>query len=257
MKRKYLTIGITVLFATIVLSPSLSAYNESILSKIFSPPQNKEKVTISVFVYKADGIVENSMVKMSHEQMEQFNAELNETNNNITLQLSIYKKYKLIPEKITWDTLQERTKENAQRLGLTQQKLEHIASSDMNDFLKQKNQKNQGNKIYINILCKFSGRFGFQSVILPIKLATFMVLFYITGYKIRTFNLRDRIICFDGALITVGDGLLPDFRVWLKDSFTKIIGFIGFIFCSYSFWYCMGFAAYFRTFGTEYEKLNT
>ena len=122
MKRKWLAIGIIVLFVGIAFSPAISAYDYTIFSKAFSLPMKDDMVSITVLEYKPDGTIGKSIVKLSTIQVESLRAELNDV-KGLDKQLSIYKKYNLIPQDATAEKLRLGMEEKAQRLGVTNKKI--------------------------------------------------------------------------------------------------------------------------------------
>jgi len=255
--KKIIAVGIIFLFIGVAAAPMISAYDDTILSKPFSIPKSEDKVSITVLEYKPDGTIGKSVVKLSKVQAEKLQAELKHT-KDFDIQLSIYKKYNLIPQDVTAEKLRLGMEENAQRLGLTQQRLEQIASIDTNSFLNHTNWILQDLRIYINMFCKVEGSFSALSILLPIGFSFFTV--YILrkhGDKFIIFDIRDRIISLSSAIWTT-NGLFPDFDAMLDFSFSKIIGFIGyfyFIDAYYPSVYCLGFTSYVRTCGlSEYKN---
>ena len=256
MYRKWLAIGIILLFVGIVCSSAISAYDDTILSKSFSIPKKNDMVSITVLEYKPDGTIGKSFVKLSKVQAEELKAELKNT-KDFDIRLSIYKKYNLIPQDVTAEKLRLGMEENAQRLGLTQQRLEQTALIDTNSFLNHTNGILQDLKIYMNMFCKVEGSFAY-SILLPLGLSFFTV--YILrhhGDKFIIFDIRDRIISLSSGIFTT-NGLLPDFDAMLDFSFSKILGFIGYFYyidAYIPFVYCFGFASYVRTCGlSEYKN---
>lgn len=254
MKTKCLAFGIILLFIGIAYSPIVSAYDDSRASKIFSIPTKDEPVTITVLEYKPDGTIGKSIVKMSREQADEFQKETTDA-KDFDKRLSIYKKYNLISQDVTSETLQAGLEENARRLGYTQQKLEEIALNYRSVFLNYRSGGIlQDFKIYINMFCKIEGWFATPFILLPIGPIFFNV--YILrrfGDLFKIFGLRNRIIT-EASYVKATNGLLPDFETEIQFSFTKIIGFIGYFYYVNAYWpfaYCLGSALYFRTFGLE------
>lgn len=252
MKRKWMAVGIILLFGGIAYAPTIDANNNTIVSKQVSLPTSEDIVPITVLEYKADGTIGKSIVKMSGDEAEKLRIELGGT-DDLSLRLSIYKKYGLIPQDVTLETLRAGLTKNAQRLGLTRQRLEHIASKDRNFFLHQENQMSL-KCININMFCDVHGEFTIY-ILLPMGFSLF-TFYILRDYETKILDIRDSILSLVSN-ITTTNGLLPDF--WSKHSwsFTKIIGFIGY----YTYFpgeppfpmrsiTCIGSALYIRTFGT-------
>ena len=250
MKSKWLAVGIILLFVGIAYEPTIDA-NNTIVSKQFLRPTSEDIVPITVWEYQADGTIGKSIVKLSGNEAKKLRIELDGT-NDISIRVSIYKKYGLIPQNVTLETLRAGLIKNAQRLGLTQQRLEQIASNDRNLFFRQKNQMSL-KCININMFCDVEGDF-LMSVLLPMGLSLF-TYYILRHYEFKILDIRDSILSLFSGIVTT-NGLLPDFWSQHAWSFTKIIGFIGYYAYipgdppSYlSGMYCIGSALYIRTFG--------
>jgi len=252
MKRKCLAVGIILLFVAIAFSPVINARNNTIVSKPVSTSEKENTVSITLLEYKPDGTMGKSVVKLSKIQAENLRVELNNV-KNLDTRLSIYKKYNLIPQNVTSETLRAGLEENAQRLELTRQKIEQIASIDRCSLLSHGNQISQ-KFIFINMFCNVDGDFAL-AILLPIGLS-FFTFYILRQYEFKIFDLRDTIISLFSGIVTT-NGLLPDFWSQHGFSFTKIIGFVGYLlFLDYPFpdlpgIKCLGSALYIRTFGTN------
>ena len=250
MIRKWLAIGIILLFVGVTIAPTIYANNNTTVSKQFLLPKNEDIVPITVLEYKADGTIRKSIVKLSGNDVEKLRIELDGADDT-SLQLSIYKKYGLIPQNVTMETLRTGLTKNAQRMGLTQQKLEQLASKDRNLFFSQENQMSL-KCININMFCDVEGDF-IMSVLLPMGLSLF-TYYILRYYEFKILDIRDSILSLFSGIVTT-NGLLPDFWSQHAWSFTKIIGFIGYYAYipvdppSLSYLYCIGSALYIRTLG--------
>jgi hypothetical protein len=198
MKRKCLAIGIILLFVGVTIAPTINAQDndKSILL---------DSIPITVFEYKSDGTVERTVVRMSSEQANSFHAEMRNT-HDLDTRLSVYKKYNLISQDVTVDTLKAGMEEKAQRMGLTQDGL-------MPQF--------RGNRslrlhVYRNIFCSVSGGEGdFDGFCFPpVSGARHIgMFFFITG---------------GGDSYIESKGLLGEF--YLDEYlFVKLVGFVGII----------------------------
>ena len=110
--RKGLIVGIILLFLTIGFSPIINVDGNTI-------PKAIDDVPITILEYKADGTVEKTVVRMTREQADSFHEEMTNA-QDLERRLSIYKKYNLISQNITADTLQAGMQDKAQRTGLAQ-----------------------------------------------------------------------------------------------------------------------------------------
>jgi hypothetical protein len=106
--KKGLIVGIALLLLTIGFSPIINADGNTIGS-----------VPITILEYKADGTVKRTVFRMSHEQADSFHKEMRNA-QDLDTRLSIYKKYNLISQDVTVDSLRTGMEEKAQRMGLTQ-----------------------------------------------------------------------------------------------------------------------------------------
>jgi hypothetical protein len=133
--RKSLAVCIILLFVAMTFSPIINAQNNIIVSKSFSIPEKEDTVSITVLEYKPDGTIGKSVVKMSPEQVVKLREELRNV-KDLDTRLSIYKKYNLIPQNVTADTLRFGMEERAQRIYPEIERLQKlIANSDGSHFL--------------------------------------------------------------------------------------------------------------------------
>jgi hypothetical protein len=113
--RKGIAVGIILLFVGITCLPTISAHDDTILSKAFSIPQKEDTASITVLEYKPDGTIGKSVMKMSLEQVVKLREELRDV-KDLDTRLSIYKKHNLIPQNVTADTLRLGMEERAQKI---------------------------------------------------------------------------------------------------------------------------------------------
>jgi hypothetical protein len=223
MKRKWLAVGITLLFVAIAFSPATNARNDALLPKAVSNSEND--VSITVLEYKPDGTIEKSIVKMSQEQTEKFKGELNGV-KDLDTRLSIYKKYHFIPQDATAEKLRLGMEEKAQRIGLTQEKLDQIVSTDS---LNLENTLNllKFRLTYINFKCSICGD-GFF-LIIPFGTASLKILpYYLFKKNITCHDIHDTIIGFAGTF-NISGGLLPNREIEMEEGVLKLIGFVGYM----------------------------
>ena len=137
-----LVVVIVFLLMTIGFTPIINA-------NINTTTQTIGTVPITILECKADGTVQRTVFMMSPEQADSFHDEMRNA-QDLETKLSIYKKYNLISQDVTVDTLKAGMEEKAQRMGLTQDGL-------MPQF--------RGNRslrlhVYRNIFCSVSGGEG-------------------------------------------------------------------------------------------------
>jgi len=113
--RKCLAVGIILLFVGIAYAPVINAIDESRIPKALSIPKKDDSVSITVLEFKADGTVEKSIVKMPCEQWMNYRAEIRDV-RDVDTKLSVYKKYNLVPQNVTADTLRLGMEEKARRI---------------------------------------------------------------------------------------------------------------------------------------------
>jgi len=222
--KKGFVVGIIILFLTIGFSPIINADGNTI-------PQAIGDVPITIIECKADGTVERTVFRMSREQADSFYEEMRNA-QDLDTRLSIYKKYNLISQDITVDSLQAGMEERARGMGLTQDDL-------MSQF--RSNQSLFPPFVRRNIFCYVTGGeavwngFCFP----PITGVTGWVrhiglFFFITGCSIETL------------------GLLGTF--YLECLFVKLVGFVGIIRTgSHNNWRAIGyegFCVYTKALGT-------
>ena len=203
---KCLSVGIILLFLTIEFSPIINAHDNPVYETI-------DRVPITILECKADGTVQRTVFRMSPEQAESFHEEVANA-QDLETKLSIYKKYNLISQDITVDTLRAGMEERAQEMGLTQEGLMsqfRSSQSLLSPFVRK------------NIFCAISG-YQFGGV-------PFMLLFF------RLSNLGDRTTNFDivdfiiGGLSVSVEGLWGIF--YMDSVFVKLLGFVGVL---YVYW---------------------
>jgi hypothetical protein len=194
--HKGLIVGIVLLFLTIGFSPIINAQDNT---------KSIGSVPITILEYKVDGTVERTVFRLSPEQADSYYEEMRNV-QDLDTRLSIYKKYNLISQNVTADTLQAGMQEKAQRMGLTQDGL-------MPQF--------RGNRslrlhVYRNIFCSVSGGEGeFDGFCFPpVSGARHIgMFFFITG---------------GGDSYIESKGLLGEF--YLDEYlFVKLVGFVGII----------------------------
>jgi hypothetical protein len=237
MIEKCLAVGIILLFVGIAIAPTTNANDDKIVSKPFSLPKNEDMIPITILEYKADGTVERTVFRMSPEQADTFHEEMRNA-QDLEMRLSIYKKYNLISQDVTVDSLQAGMQEKAQRMGLTQDGL-------MSRF--RSNQSLFPPFVYRNIFCAISGSDFGIFIVIPF----FRFNFESTR---PSFDAVDFII---GAYPVSSKGLLGEFECL---SFTlKIVGFVGIIDYDWQYdgdrlfyLYLDGFCVYFKARGIKY-----
>jgi hypothetical protein len=224
MIRKWLTVGIILLFIGVTIAPTINAQDndKSILT---------DSIPITVLEYKSDGTVERTVVKMSPEQADSFHEEMRKS-QDLDIRLSIYKKYNLISQDITADTLQAGMQEKAKRMGLTQDGL-------MSQF--RSNQSLFPPFVRRNIFCAIFGHDFRTYIVIP------FFRFILNGER-PSFDAVDFII---GAFPFSSKGLLGEFG--FNSILLKMVGFVGVIYYSWQYddWlYLDGFCVYMKALGT-------
>ena len=222
MKRKWLAIGIILLFIGVAIAPTINAQDndKSILL---------DSIPITVLEYKSDGTVERTVVRMSSEQANSFHEEMRNT-HDLDTRLSIYKKYNLISDDVTVDSLRSGMEERAEEMGLTQDGLMSQFRSSQSLFPPL--------LVRRNIFCSVSGGeptwdgFCFPPITSGVR--HFGLLIFITDCSIETL------------------GLLGTFS--LECFFVKLIVFVGIIEWGYhNTWRGLnydGFCVYTKALGT-------
>ena len=260
LNSKWLVVGIILLFIGVTIAPTINANNDTLVSSRFSTPAKEEMISIAAFEYKADGSIVKSIVKMSRGQIDNFRAELKGVKDT-DIQLSIYKKYNLIPENITSEKLYEGMEEKSLRMGLTKENLERLGFIEKNTFSKQ-NTQNRERFFYFNMKCMIEAEF-IGGIALPLGLSFFTLWWSLilcslgkdTGAvrNVNIFDIRDTIITVFGGDIWTENGPF-DFYTFMYFSLTKLIGFVGYFFYSIDWLrglttWCIGSVAYVRIVG--------
>jgi hypothetical protein len=131
--RKSLAVCIILLFVAMTFSPIINAQNNTIVSKSFSIPEKENTVSITVLEYKPDGTIGKSVVKLPKIQADKLRGELNNV-KDLDTRLSIYKKYNLIPQDVTAETLRLGMEERAQRIYPGSEKLQKFITNSNSHF---------------------------------------------------------------------------------------------------------------------------
>lgn len=205
--KKGLIVGIVLLFLTIGFSPIINADGNTI-------PQAINDVPITILECKADGTVETTVMRMSSEQADSLHEEMANA-HDLDTKLSIYKKYNLISQDITVDSLREGMEERAQEMGATQDDLISQFRSNRSllpPFVRR------------NIFCSISGYTFGGGVPLLIPFFRLSPLWD----RATHFDIVDFII---GGLSISSKGLFGIFN--LECLFVKLVGFVGVV---YYFW---------------------
>jgi hypothetical protein len=228
MKRKWLATGIILLFVAIAFFPITNARNNTIVPKPFSTPE--KVVSITVLEYKADGTIGKYVVKMTQGQAERLNRELSGV-KDLDIQLSIYKKYNLIPQDVTAEKLRRGMEEKAQRLGSEVQMLQE-------DMTKWKSNNFLSNHFCMNTFCVVESdwilglRFlGGLSLITSI----FNAILFASGFNLYlpSIDLFQINIGYFGDLYLY-DGILPDSSIGGLPIASFILGFVGYYLSAFS-----------------------
>jgi hypothetical protein len=191
--RKSLAVCIILLFVAITFSPIINAQNNAIISKSFSIPPKEDTVSITVLEYKPDGTIGKSVVKIPPEQVVKLREELMNI-KDLDTKLSIYKKYNLIPQNVTADTIRLGMEERAQLMYPEIERLQKlIANSDGNHFLYNFNCGVDGEIFYglrflggLSLFTCILNRFLIYKQMLP-SIDLFQILFCL-GANLHTYN---------------------------------------------------------------------
>jgi hypothetical protein len=229
MKRKWLAIGIILLFVGIAIAPVINANDDVIASKTFSIPKEEKMISITVLEYNPDGTIEKSVVKLSMIQAEKLRQELNNV-QDLDIRLSIYKKYNLIPQDVTAEKLRLGMEEKAQNLGYTNEKLK-----DLETHFKKEN-SDRLKFIYANFKSKV---FGFCFIGVRFLVGTSFLLYNINSliwwffFDTIPFLQGNDIVQIYFSLIGESykwNGTLPDSDFYAYLLTTYLIGFVGYVF---------------------------
>ena len=238
---KCLSVGIILLFLTIEFSPIINAHDNPVYETI-------DRVPITILECKADGTVQRTVFMMSPEQADSFHDEMRNA-QDLDTRLYIYKKYYLIPQDVTVNTLRAGMQEKAQKMGLTQDKLERMVKNNRTLFNKQ---------IYVNTFCSVDGINYWEGrehyLILPFG-TTLITYPFSNAFPFTTnFDVLDYII---GRLHFRADGKLGEFYGSFR-GVIKMVGFVGYMYWSMFIYRASwvfsqeidGFAVYIRAIGT-------
>ena len=206
--KKILVVGIILLFISVAVAPVINANDDVISTKTFSIPKKEDAVSITVIEYKPDRTVERTVFRISPEQTDSFHKEMSNA-QDLETKLSIYKKYNLISQDVTVDSLRAGMEKRAEEMGLTQDGLMSQFRGNRSLFL----------HVYRNIFCSVSGSepawdgFCFPPMLDGYGVRHIGMFFFIKGG--RFFSIASK-------------GLLGEF--FLDECyFVKLVGFVGII----------------------------
>ncbi len=225
MKTKCLVVGIILLFVGVTIAPAINAIDESRMPKALSIPKKEDTVSIRVLEYKADGTVEKSIVKMPCEQWMNYRAEIRDV-RDVDTQLSIYKKYNLVPQNVTADTLRLGMEEKARRIYRESGPLYDLLfrNKSNNDFqgyfFSNRNCAIHGTLILgFRFLCGLSFIISWLNGVIGLK--------YSWGNFIPSIDLFQILIGNIGVLHAYG-GDLPEWDILGTFYIVFLLGFVGF-----------------------------
>jgi hypothetical protein len=199
---------------------------------------NSEKeISIVVREYKPDGTIEKSYVKMSHGQLESLKGELSGV-LDLETQLTIYKKYHVIPQNITSEKLRAGMEEKSLRLGISEEKLEKMLIKNVRSkgspWGTSSIIRNSHCEVIADLVGSISLFFGLSPLTNNINFFTGVLLdrlFNIT-FAFKSADFLDFSLALGGILITT-HGDFPDNAWYGFGAHLLIIGFVGFVVCIY------------------------
>lgn len=128
MITKGLAVGIIFLFISLAFTPFVSAYQQT--EVISSHTSSKGGIVrLIVSEYRADGSIKRVPFVMSRDEFNSMKNELKGT-KLIDGQLSVYKKYGLIPENVSGEKLQQGMMEKAEKMGFSQSQINVLSSQN-------------------------------------------------------------------------------------------------------------------------------
>jgi hypothetical protein len=202
LNKKYVALGVIVLFITLILAPITNA-------SVKDQSSSEELMQIEISEYKADGNIENKIFLLTKKEVNDLKNELIKS-KTIDGQLDILKKYNLIPKDIDAITLENEMYQRALNLGF---------SKDINP---------EKSKIKLPILLKLFSKvniiyMGGISLNLGLKFIV-RIINLIPFIKLPTFDFVD--VCGGIFGVTTTTGLFSNNSLI---TFPGIIGMLGFI----------------------------
>jgi len=228
--KKLLAVGVIVLFLGLAIAPSINAIVDGSKPKLFSRNADDKTVKLVVYEYKADGTIEKNIVRLSYEKLNELKEEM-QTVENIEERLSILKEYNLLPQDVTLEKLRAGMEEKAQRVGLTDERLEGIAN--------RLSLRNNNRVFYMNRKCNVES-FVFGGIKLNFGLSFItsvlnMLILYKYGYGsdfIPSIDFLKMFYVRIGFELYVANGLLPDIELGGEggehDPIMLMLGFVGY-----------------------------
>ena len=229
--KKLLVVGVIVLFLGLAIAPSINAIVDGSKPKLFSRNADCKTVKLAVYEYKADGTIEKNIVRLSYEKLNELKEEI-QTVENIEERLSILKEYNLLPQDVTLEKLRAGMERKAQRVGLTDERLEGIVN--------RLSLRNNNRVFYMNRKCDiFSFVVGGIKLNFGLSFITSVInafMFYkdplYLSYLIPSIDFLKMFFVRIGFDLWVTNGLLPDIELGGEggehDPIMLMLGFVGY-----------------------------
>jgi len=126
--RKCLAVGIILPFIGTAVIPSINASinNQSIQERL--PPATTKTIEVIRYEYKSDGSIEKKVLEVPQNEVRAFQDELRFAQTTEE-KLDLYKKYNLVPQNVSMDTLRKNFNEYVQRVNSTKTSIENYAQN--------------------------------------------------------------------------------------------------------------------------------
>jgi hypothetical protein len=205
LNKKFVVLGVVVLFIALVFTPTTHATN------INESNLKEELIQIEISEYKSDGIIENKTFSLTKGEVNDLKKGLLNS-KTIEKQLFILKEYELIPENVNTKDLENDMYKKASSLGITediQPEKTRIKLPILLKFL---------NKVNIVYIGGVSLNIGLKFIIRIINLLPFI--------NLPTLDFAD--ICGGLFGVTTTRGILSNNTLITFPGIVGIIGFVGY-----------------------------
>jgi len=228
--RRGIAVVVIALLLALAFIPSINADIEKNIPPVNIVSKDEKLVKLVVTEHKPDGTKESKIVRMLESDIKQLQDDLRNA-KDLDERLSIYKNYKLIPEDVTSEKLRAGMEERARQLGLTEEKLEEMSST-------QKELLDHGDRVRVlNYLCNVYALVGMG---LPLYLGMSFITARVNWFLAMLYLLLDMdpffffpgIDVVDFSIVALGEietknGLRPDHGEDFYSTVLLLIGFVG------------------------------
>jgi hypothetical protein len=230
--KKSLAIGIIFLFIGVAVAPSINAKINDQLIQERLPSATTKTIKVIRYEYKSDGSIDKKVLEVPQNEFRTFQDEFRFA-KTMEEKLDLYKKYDLVPQNVSMDTLRKNFNEYVQRINTSKTSIENYAQN-INTI--QHLKRSSYIQIVVNTDCYVDGgdvftvRFtlGLSSIIGRINFLIYVVLQkgYFPDYLLPSSDLFMLHISGLGEIYT--EGKLGERDCYGSPFFLLMTGFVGY-----------------------------